>query len=392
MSTHIPLAERLRPKSLSEFFGQSHLVGPEGLVTNILQSGELPSLIFWGPPACGKTTLARIIAGETRAELHTLSAVVDGKDALKKIIAAATENTLLTTRTLLFIDEIHRWNKAQQDALLPYVENGTITLLGATTENPSFTINAALLSRTRVLVFEKPSVADVLAALERGQKELSVKITKSNLHYLAQLADGDIRFALNTLEMLAGYSTITKVTVEQAAQKFLNYDRDGEEHYNLISAVHKSLRSSNPDAALYWALRMLAGGEDPRYLARRLVQFASEDIGNANPNALLLANEVYTVVERLGMPECETAIAQLVHYLGTSPKSNQAYLALKAAKQDIEKHGTLPVPLHLRNASSKLTKEIGYGQGYEYDPDLESGKSTQQCLPDALRSKKYFGD
>ena len=390
MKTRLPLAERLRPRTLDEFFGQAKLVGPGGLIRTLLAKEELPSMIFWGPPACGKTTLARIIARRTQADFRTLSAVVDGKDALRKILAGAESNDLLAQQTILFIDEIHRWNKAQQDALLPYVENGTIVLLGATTENPSFTINSALLSRSRVLVFEKPSVEEVTQAIERGVKALDLQIEPTDQYYLATLAGGDIRFALNTLDILAGFEKITREHIAQAAQKSLGYDRDGEEHFNLISAVHKSLRSSNPDAALYWALRMLAGGEDPRYLARRLVRFASEDIGNANPNALLLANEVHTVVERLGLPECETAIAQLIHYLGTSPKSNRVYAALKEAKQDIKRHGALPVPLHLRNASSKLMQEIGYGAGYEYDPDLESGRSTQQCLPDALREQKYF--
>ena len=390
MSIHPPLAERLRPQTLSEFFGQEHLVGPEGLITKMLSAGSLPSLIFWGPPACGKTTLARIIARETKADFRTLSAVTDGKEALKKILATTEASDLLARPTILFIDEIHRWNKAQQDALLPYVENGTIALLGATTENPSFTINSALLSRARVLVFETPSVVDVEQALRRGLVELRLKLDADLTNYLAELAHGDIRFALNTLEILGGFEAIDRASIDQAAQKSLRYDRGGEEHYNLISAVHKSLRSANPNAALYWAMRMLEGGEDPRYLARRLVRFASEDVGNANPNALLLANQVYSVVERLGRPECDTALAQLIEYLGNSPKSNAAYAALKKVKVDIKKHGPLPVPLHFRNASSKLMKDLGYGQGYEYDPDLESGRSKQECFPDELAGRQYF--
>ncbi len=385
-----PLAERLRPKSLNEFIGQESLVGREGLVTKILASGELPSMIFWGPPACGKTTLARIIATETDSDFRTLSAVIDGKEALKKVLATAESNDLLQRQTILFIDEIHRWNKAQQDALLPYVEDGTIILLGATTENPSFTINSALLSRSRVLVFEMPSLEDVTRALTNGKKELGIKIKKKDLEYLAAVSDGDIRFGLNTLEVLAGFENIDKSIIDQAAQKSINYDRNGEEHYNIISAVHKSLRSSNPDAALYWVARMLRGGEDPRYIVRRLVRFASEDIGNANPNALLLANEVFTTVERIGMPECAVAIAQLVQYLGNSPKSNAAYVALKAAYADVDQHGMLPVPMHFRNASTKLMKDIGYGKGYEYDHNVEGGKSSQECFPHKLKDMRYY--
>lgn len=385
-----PLAERLRPKSFGEFYGQEHLVGEQGLVTKMLAAGELPSMIFWGPPACGKTTLARIIANETDSDFRTLSAVIDGKEALKQVLKTAETNDLLQRQTILFIDEIHRWNKAQQDALLPYVEDGTIVLLGATTENPSFTINSALLSRARVLVFEKPQPHTVLEALTSGKKELGIKISKKDLEYLAGLSDGDIRFGLNTLEIVSSFPKIDREIINQAAQKSLSYDRNGEEHYNIISAVHKSLRSSNPDAALYWAFRMLEGGEDPRYLVRRLVRFASEDIGNTNPNALLLANQVFDTVERLGMPECDTAIAQLIEFLGNSPKNNSAYLATKQVKQDIREHGTLPVPLHFRNAPTKLMKDIGYGKGYEYDHDLSSGKSTQECFPDKLAGKKYY--
>lgn len=390
MQSHKPLPERIRPRTFSDFVGQDSLVGKDGLVTKILESGEFPSMIFWGPPACGKTTLARIIATETDSDFRTLSAVIDGKEALKKVLATAESNDLLQRQTILFIDEIHRWNKAQQDALLPYVEDGTIILLGATTENPSFTINSALLSRSRVIVFEKPAAQDVLVSLQKGKQELGLKIKKKQLEYLASLSDGDIRFALNTLEILAGFEKVDKSIIEQAAQKSLNYDRNGEEHYNIISAVHKSLRSSNPDAALYWVARMLRGGEDPRYIVRRLIRFASEDIGNANPNALLLANEVYTTVERLGMPECDTAISQLVEYLGRSPKSNSAYSGIKAAYGDVDQYGTLPVPLHFRNASTKLMKNVGYGKGYEYDHDLKNGQSNQQCFPDKLTGRTYY--
>jgi putative ATPase len=391
MSQSIPLSEQLRPTSLNEFIGQDHLVGSDGLIRHVLSSNEpLPSMIFWGPPSCGKTTLAKIIAHSIDAEFFTLSAVIDGKEALKKIISNVDSTSLLHRNKVLFIDEIHRWNKAQQDALLPFIENGTITLLGATTENPSFTINSALLSRTRVVVFHKLSENEVYNGLKKAVDTLSLKIKENELRYLAQLCDGDIRFGLNTLEILSSYKDIDKETINLAAQKSINYDRNGDEHYNIVSAVHKSLRSSNPSAALYWVMRMLEGGEDPLYIARRLLRFASEDIGNANPNALLLANEVYTVVERLGMPECNTAISQLVEYLGNSPKSNSAYTAITSAKQDIIAHGTLAVPMHFRNASTKLMKDLGYGKGYEYDPEVQGGKSSQECFPAELKGRKYF--
>lgn len=294
------------------------------------------------------------------------------------------------------MDEIHRWNKAQQDALLPFVENGTITLLGATTENPSFSINAALLSRCRVFVLEKLSLKDICKGLQNAYKflskeEVEFKI-KKKLEYIARLSQGDIRYALNALEILWNQSgkNFNTSQIEEAAQKSLLYDKSGEQHYNLISAVHKSLRSGNASAGIYWIARMLRGGEDPLYIARRLIRFASEDIGNANPNALLLANQVYETVQKIGMPECAVSLVQLAEFLANSPKNNSAYLALKQAFSDVDKFGSLEVPLHFRNAPTELMKELGYGKDYEYDHDLENKKSNQQCFPPELQDRDYF--
>jgi putative ATPase len=358
-----------------------------------LEAGKVTSMIFWGPPASGKTTLAEIIANTTNAEFLRLSAVIDGKADLKKILDQAAVNREQDKQTILFIDEIHRWNKAQQDALLPYVESGDIALIGATTENPSFTVISPLLSRSRVFVFKNHTVEELMLGITRGVNELKLKVKDDIVRFLAELSNGDLRFALNTLEISSQISknkTISKTEIEAASQKFLRYDRNGEEHYNIISAVHKSLRSSNASGAAYWIMRMLAAGEDPLYVARRMLRFASEDIGNANPNALLLANQVFETCQKLGMPECDVALVQLAEYLANSKKSNKAYVAANKIRQDIEKYGNLEVPMHIRNAPTKLMKEIGYGDGYEYDPDLPSGKSSQQLLPDKLKDKDYF--
>lgn len=389
----MPLSTVLRPKNLIDFIGQERLVGKNGPLRKIIESKKIPSMIFWGPPASGKTTLALIIAEEVDADFITLSAVNSGKADLRKIILRAGENKRHGKATILFIDEIHRWNKAQQDALLPYVENGDITLIGATTENPSFTIINALLSRSRVFVFDSHESKDVKVALERGIKELKIKIDADAIDFLADASNGDIRFALNSLEIASNLSNgkkITKDLIENAIQKSIRYDRDGEEHYNLISAVHKSLRSSNATAAVYWITRMLAGGEDPLYICRRLIRFASEDIGNANPNALLLANMVYDTCHKIGMPECEVAIVQLAKYLADCKKDNSAYMASAKAKADVANYGELPVPLHFRNAPTDLMKDLGYGKGYEYDHDLETKKSDQQAMPDELTDRDYF--
>jgi putative ATPase len=389
---YMPLADTLRPNTLADFIGQGHIVGSNGPIKLMIEKQNLASMIFWGPPASGKTTLAHIIAVELDCDFYSLSAVMDGKEELKNILAKAQDssNLLKKITSILFIDEIHRWNKAQQDALLPFVEKGIITLIGATTENPSFSVNTALLSRCRVFVFQPHIISDIVLGLKKATKTLNIKVKPDLLDYIATLSDGDLRFALTTLEICHNLGSITKLTIEQAAQKSLMYDTNGEEHYNLISAVHKSMRASDATASVYWTMRMLQAGKDPLYLARRMLRFASEDIGNTNPNALLLANQVYDAVKNLGMPECETALAQLAQYLANSPKDNSAYTASKQAKSDIQKYGTLPVPLHLRNAPTKLMKDLNYGSGYIYDHDLESKKSGQQCMPDKLIKQDYF--
>jgi putative ATPase len=330
-------------------------------------------------------------------------AVNSGKEQLRKIIKIATANKQYGKKTILFLDEIHRWNKAQQDALLPYVEKGLITLIGATTENPSFTVNTPLLSRTKVFVFKQQSEEDIQALLKKISKAEFPDLTigKKELAAMANLSNGDIRSGLNILEMASTIAIsqkkeeekkakITMEILEDTIQKPIYYDKNGEEHYNIISAIHKSMRSSNPDAAAYWVGRMLSAGEDPLYIARRLLRFASEDVGNADPNALTLANNVYESCQKIGMPECEVFLIQLAIYLAKAPKDNTAYTVENLVKQDIEKYGNLPVPLHIRNAPTKLMKNIGYGKGYEYDHDLESKKSNQQCMPDKLKNRKYL--
>jgi putative ATPase len=399
---HEPLASKYRPKTLDDFIGQEHLVGEKGPIKKFLEAGKIPSMIFWGPPGTGKTTLAYIISQDLYYDFYKLQAVTSGKAKLKKIIAKAMSNKEYNKRTILFLDEIHRWNKAQQDALLPYVEKGIITLIGATTENPSFRVISALLSRTKVFVFKQQSEGDIFNLLKKISKEEypDISISKKVMETMANLANGDIRSALNILEMSTTLALsekeddkkakITEDILKNAVQKPLYYDKNGEEHYNIISAIHKSMRSSNPDAAAYWVERMLVAGEDPLYVARRLLRFASEDIGNADPQAVILANSVYDTCAKLGMPECSVSLVQLAIYLANAPKDNSAYVAENLIKRDIEEHGNLPVPLHIRNAPTKLMKNIGYGKGYEYDHDLESKKSNQQCLPDKLKNRKYI--
>ena len=403
MSTLEPLASKYRPKSLDEFIGQQHLVGANGPIRKFLETGNVPSMIFWGPPGTGKTTLAYIISLNLYYDFYKMQAVNSGKEELRKILKIALNNQKYNKKTMLFLDEIHRWNKAQQDTLLPYVEKGVITLIGATTENPSFTIISPLLSRTKVFVFKQHTKDDIATLLKRVIKKEypKYKISKKVIDLIAELANGDMRSALNILEMSITLSDagnkknkyiLSEEEIQRVIQKPLYYDREGEEHYNIISAIHKSMRSSNPDAAVYWVGRMLSAGEDPLYIARRMIRFASEDIGNADPQALILANSVYEACAKVGMPECEIFLIQLAIYLSKAPKDNSAYVAELSVKEDIEKYGNLPVPMNIRNAPTKLMKELGYGKGYEYDHDLKNKKSNQQCLPDKLAKRRYVKD
>ncbi|MFA5633570.1 MAG: replication-associated recombination protein A [Candidatus Dojkabacteria bacterium] len=402
MSNYEPLASKYRPKNLQDFVGQKHLVGENGPIKKFLDTGKIPSMIFWGPPGTGKTTLAHIISLDLYYDFYKLQAVTSGKNDLKEIIKIATSNQQYGKKTILFLDEIHRWNKAQQDALLPYVEKGIITLIGATTENPSFSINSPLLSRAKVFVFKQQTEEEIYGLLkEIAKKEFpDITINKKELEIMANLSNGDIRSGLNILEMAStiaisekkedSKAKITEKILQNTIQKPIYYDKSGDEHFNIISAIHKSMRSSNPNAAAYWTGRMLSGGEDPLYVARRLLRFASEDVGNADPNALILANSVYEACQKVGMPECEVFLIQLAIYLSNAPKDNTAYVVENMVKEDIEKYGNLPVPLNIRNAPSKLMKELGYGKEYEYDHNLRSKKSKQQCMPDKLKNRNYF--
>ena len=398
MPIYEPLASKYRPKTLDNFIGQKHLVGENGPIRKFLKTGIIPSMIFWGPPGTGKTTLAYIISLNLYYDFHKLQAVTAGKDALRKIIKIALNNQQYGKKTILFLDEIHRWNKAQQDALLPYVEKGVIILIGATTENPSFTVISALLSRTKVFVFNQQTEEDIYQLLKTILKKEypHIKVKKKVLEMMSNLSNGDIRSAMNILEMATTLvqeekvSEITEDILRNTIQNPIYYDKDGEEHFNIISAIHKSMRSSNPDAAVYWIGRMLAGGEDPLYVARRLLRFASEDIGNSDPQALILANSVYEACQKLGMPECQIFLTQLAIYLSKAPKDNTAYIVENMVRKDIEEYGNLPVPLNIRNAETKLMKDIGYGKDYQYDHDLPNKKSNQQCMPDKLKDRKYL--
>lgn len=399
-----PLANRLRPTTLDEYVGQKHLVGKGKVLWHFIQNDQIPSMIFWGPPGVGKTTLARIIAKTTQAHFIDFSAVNSGIKEIKKVMQEAMQTQLEGIKTIIFIDEIHRFNKAQQDAFLPYVEQGSITLIGATTENPSFEINSALLSRCKVFVLHALNVDDILELLHhaiddsRGFGHFNINIEPAALSMIAHFANGDARIALNTLEM-AVYNashddqtiTITTDIVEQiTSQKSLLYDKNGEEHYNLISALHKSMRNSDVDAAIYWLARMLEAGEDPLYIARRLVRFASEDIGMADSRALEIAVAGYQACHFIGMPECSVHLTHVVTYLSLSVKSNALYMAYETAKKDALKTIAQPVPLHLRNAPTRLMKELNYGKGYQYAHDFQDKITTMTCLPESLQDKEYY--
>ena len=396
-SANRPLADRLRPATLAEVVGQDHLLGPEGALTRMLERGSLASLILWGPPGVGKTTIARLLASRAGLAFVQLSAVFSGVADLKRAFDDATKRRRVGQGTLLFVDEIHRFNRAQQDGFLPVVENGTVTLIGATTENPSFALNGALLSRCQVMVLRRLDDAALDRLLVRSEEEIDrpLPLTEDAKATLRAMADGDGRYLLNMVEQIIALPGDTPLLDTAALSELLSrraalYDKDREEHYNLISALHKSLRGSDPDAALYWFARMLNGGEDPRYIARRLVRFAAEDIGMADPNALTQALAGWETYERLGSPEGELAIAQVVVYLGTAPKSNAVYTAFGQAKAAAKNTGSLMPPAHILNAPTKLMKNLGYGKGYEYDHEAEEGFSGQNYFPDAMERQNFY--
>ena len=401
----VPLAERLRPDTLDEVCGQQHLVGPGKVLRNLIERDTVPSIVFWGPPGVGKTTLAHVIAKTTDARFVTFSAVTSGIKEIKDVMARADDARAIGRRTIVFVDEIHRFNKAQQDAFLPYVERGSIILIGATTENPSFEVNGALLSRCKVFVLRPLSEEDLLALLRRavadprGYGGRRVEVAEEALRAIAAFADGDARSALSTLEMAVlnadaradGSVAVSAETVAQCtSRKSLLYDKAGEEHYNIISALHKSMRNSDPDAAVYWLARMLEGGEDPLYVARRVTRFAAEDVGLADPRALEIAVAAFQACHFIGMPECTVHLAEAVIYLSVAPKSNASYIAYEHAKRDALERTAEPVPLALRNAPTRLMKDLGYGKGYRLAHYEENKIADLQCLPDGLEGREYY--
>ena len=400
-----PLAERLRPRDLDEFCGQEHLLGEGKVLRRMIENDAVGSMIFWGPPGVGKTTLARIIAHRTKAKFIDFSAVTSGIKEIKGVMENAESARRYGRKTILFVDEIHRFNKAQQDAFLPYVERGSIILIGATTENPSFEVNGALLSRCKVFVLHALSAEDIVKLLkraledERGFGGQKVEIAQDLIAAIANFANGDARGALSTLEMAVlngdddgqGGIRVTAQNIEQCtSRKSLLYDKKGEEHYNLISALHKSMRNSDPDAAVYWLARMLEAGEDPVYIARRVTRFASEDVGLADPRALSIAIDAFEACRLIGMPECSVHLTQAVVYMSLAPKSNALYMAYESAKKDALTQLSEPVPLVIRNAPTKLMKELDYGKGYEYAHDAKDKLTAMQCLPDSLEGRRYY--
>lgn len=399
-----PLASRMRPASLSEYVGQKHLVGEGKVLWKLIEKDQITSMIFWGPPGVGKTTLARIIAHHTKSRFIDFSAVTSGIREIRQVMKEAQDSMVYGQRTILFVDEIHRFNKAQQDAFLPYVEKGSIILIGATTENPSFEINSALLSRCKVFVLKALEDEDILELLKttlhspKGLGKENIQIEESILKQLAAFANGDARVTLNTLEMCVlnaentdGVQIVNEEVLAQCiSQKSLLYDKKGEEHYNLISALHKSMRNSDVQASIYWLARMLEAGEDPLYIARRLVRFASEDVGMADSRALEICVSVYQACHFIGMPECSVHLTHAITYLSLAPKSNALYMAYEHAKIDAMKMRSEPVPLHLRNAVTSLMKELHYGEGYQYAHDHEDKLTAMKCLPDSLQGKLYY--